>query len=153
MSWLKNYKAKFDEEEAVKKAAEKKEKEKIDSLHASAVSQLKSFVKNDLKEIIGKKTKDGKKISVKWNAKYDNQVQLLAGREPFLELYFSVGEHTENDSEGCKWGNGEYYIEKAVKLCRRFECKSRYEKGGPDSRLETMYYENVAEYLLKFIDI
>lgn len=151
MSWLQTHKAKFDTEAAMKEAKEKQERDACDARWASVKKELQSYAQNTLGDLAGCKTKDGESLSIEWNES-GNQISLIAGNKALLQLYFSVGEHEEYDSDGCKWGNGEYYTNKQVHYCRKHKCRGGYDKGG-ENRLDTLYDEDLAHYLLLFIDI
>lgn len=151
MSWLQTHKAKFDEAAAKKVAADKKEKDYAEATWASAKRELQAYAQQTLGDLAGRKTKDGERLSIEWDKTY-NQVQLIAGEKPLLQLRFSVYEHEDGDSDGCKWGNGEYYTKKQVQYYRKHEDRSGYNKGG-DGLLNELYDEDLAYYLLLFVDV
>jgi hypothetical protein len=151
MSWLKQQKKKFDERDAEIEEERKKEKTNSIARQVAAISELKSFVNNNLKELVGKKTKDGNKISIKWD---ENLVTLMAGKEPLMELYFTSREEEDTDRDGYSCGNGKYYTSKQVKYHREWPCKGYAMcKGGSYSGMESFNEDRVAEYLLKFINV
>lgn len=153
MSWLNEHKVRLDEQDAKVAENARLERELIDSWNESAIAELKSFVDRNLAEIKGKKTEDGKKIRIEWDKKYKNQVNVMADDEPFMKLYFHMDEHMDCDGDGCKWGNGQYYINKKVKYCREYMSRDGYKKGGRESGMEWFYEDSIAEYLLKFIKV
>lgn len=151
MSWLQTHKAKFDAETARKEAEEKQEREATEARWASVKKELQFYAQNTLGDLAGHKTKEGEKLSLEWNDT-GNQISLMAGGKALLQLYFSVGEHEEYDSDGCKWGNGEYYTQRQVHYCRKHKGRGGYDRGG-ENRLDSLYDEDLAHYLLLFVSI
>ena len=151
MSQLQTHKAKFDAEDAAIEQKKKQDEDANNARWASAKKELQEYVQKTIGDLVGCKTKEGEELSIEWSDKY-NEVTLLADDKKFLQLYFSVGEHEECDSDGCKWGNGEYYTRRQVIYCRKHKSRGGYDKGG-DSMLHSLYDEDLAHYLLLFVNI
>jgi hypothetical protein len=144
MGWLEDFAEKFAKEEAEKKAKEDKKEEFFKSWHETVDKERKSFMQNKLGSLVGRKTKDGRIISM-------NEDTLLADGQPLLGVRFWLGEHEEHDSDGCRWGNGDYYVNKHVIYYIKHKNKSGYDRGGPEDKLHFLYEEDIAHYLLQLL--
>jgi hypothetical protein len=149
MSWLEDYAEKFAKEEAEKKAKEDAEKKFLDSWNETVRKSLNDFVKDKLQCVVDRKTKDGKTINIKLE---DCKAQMFADNDTLLELSFYLGEHEEYDRDGCKWGNGHYYVCKKVRYLKEFKSKYGSKLGGPDRYFDSLDEEDVARYLLGILN-
>lgn len=150
MSWLSEHQKKFDAEAAKKAEKQKEEVEASNSRRKSAYSQLKSFVETTLRDLVGKKTKDGKKLRLE----LDNErycAKMYAGDEEFLYLSFWYKENEKYDSDGCSWGDGTYYLSKQVTYHRPHKSRNGYDEQA--GKWGSLYDEDLAHYLLTFIKL
>ena len=149
MSWLSEKKKQFDAEEAKKLAAEQKEREELNARHDSAYAELKRFVKNNLADLEGKETKDGKELRIE----FDNDghsATMYAGDEKVLYLHFWYNENEKYDGDGCSWGDGTYYLKKEVTYYRPHKDRNGYERKGD---WKDLYEDDLAHYLLTFVKV
>lgn len=150
MGWLDSYKNKFDEE-AAKKEKEDKERQEMWARHRKdAEAKLNEFIDYSLKDLVGRKTKDGKTLKLGKEEGHSAIVVLWADDEKLLSINYYYQEGQEYDGDGMSWGSGNYYIVKNMYLYRPHTSKYGYkQEKGRSSGLDE---EELAHYLLTILE-
>lgn len=151
MSWLQQQKIALDKEIAKVEAETKQRQKEWEARFEEASNALKAFVNTHLNDLKGKKTKDGREITLNLEG---GTFHMYADKELMLYLHFSMMEENSYDGDGYSWGTGHYYIKKKVRYCLKYKDTTGYhESGGLESPLRDLYESDLAHYLLTFIDI
>ncbi len=148
MGWLDSYKQKLDDE-ASKKEAEEKETQKMwERYRKDAQQHLDTFIEYYLKDLVGRKTKDGKTLRIGPGESYYPNIAVYADDEKLASICFYYREGENTDGDGMSWGNGSYSLIKNVITHR--EYKGRYYNNGKDSssNLDT---EELAHYFVTLL--
>lgn len=149
MTWLSSMQKKFTQEEAAKVEREQREAEAAKERLSSASNELVRFIETHLQDLVGKKTKNGEVLRMELD-KNRSCATMYIGDKPLVTLSFYYWENESYDSDGCSWGDGTYYLKKLASYHQPYK-----DKGGHnvEKTYKDLYEEDLAHYLLQFIDM
>lgn len=149
MTWLSEYQQKFAQEDAQKVEKKEQEADEGRGRHNCAASELTRFVESALKDLVGRKTRDGEILRLELD-KDRASATMYGGDEKFLYISFWYKENEKYDGDGCSYGDGTYFLKKDVHYCRPHKSRRGYDE--PKDKWGSLYEEDLAYYLLKFLE-